>query len=485
MRFLIRYSAGAQRRGRTLRLWLCALWTSAAVAVEAPRPARPNIAFLIADDLGWGDLGVYGARDIATPNLDRLAAEGIRFEAAYVTAPYCAPSRAALLTGRYPTRYGFEFNPTGTQNCDPAIGLPRSEPTLAEALRAVGYATAAIGKWHLGGTPPYHPLRRGFDEFFGFLHEGHFYVPAPWAGHVSWLRRRALPDGSQGRWISADETLIWTTHMAQDEPPYDADNPILRGGQPVEERENLTDAFAREAISFIRRRREAPWFLYLAFNAVHSPMQAPCEWVGRFAHIGDPHRRLYAAMVAHLDAAIGRVLDEIAACGVASNTLVVFLSDNGGATRELAANNGPWRGEKGQLYEGGIRVPMIWRWPARWAGGRVERRMISAMDATATALAVAGARFTGPLDGLDVCAGLDGNPAPFRTNLYWRMGELAGWREGDWKALRERDGRWRLYHLRDDPTESRDLCAEHPEVLERLVAAWSRCDRGMVAPAWK
>ncbi len=462
---------------------VAALLVSGAVACGDPSP-RSNIAFIVADDLGWGDPACYGGRDIPTPNLDRLAREGIRFEAAYVTAPYCAPSRAALLTGRYPTRFGFEFNPTGVRNCDSGVGLAPSERALADMLREVGYATAAIGKWHLGGTPPYHPLRRGFDEFFGFLHEGHFYVPSPWVGHVTWLRRRVLPDGSTGRWSRADGTLFWSTHMGHDEPPYDADNPILRGGQPIEERENLTDAFAREAIAFIRRHRGQPWFLYLAFNAVHSPMQAPLEWWRRFDHIADPHRRLYAAMVAHMDAAIGRVLDEIAAVGAESNTLVVFLGDNGGPTRELSASNGPWRGEKGQLFEGGIRVPMIARWPAQWAGGRVEPRMVSALDMSATALAAAGARPPATLDGVDLRVALAA-AAPIRTNLYWRMGRLAAWREGDWKALRERDGRWRLYHLGDDPGESRDLAAERPEVLERLVAAWNALDREMSEPAWR
>lgn len=460
-----------------------ALLASGAVAC-GDSPRRSNIALLVADDLGWGDLACYGSRDIPTPHLDRLAREGIRFETAYVAAPYCAPSRAALLTGRYPTRFGFEFNPTGVRNCDPAVGLALSERTLADALREVGYATAAIGKWHLGGTPAYHPLRRGFDEFFGFLHEGHFYVPSPWDGHVTWLRRRALPDGATGRWSRADATLFWSTHMGHNEPSYDADNPILRGSQPVDERENLTDTFAREAIAFIRRHREQPWFLYLAFNAVHSPMQAPIAWYRRLEHIADPHRRLYAAMVAHMDAAIGRVLDEIAASGAESNTLVIFLSDNGGPTRELSASNGPWRGEKGQLFDGGIRVPLIARWPAQWAGGRIERRLVSALDLSATALAAGGARPLTPLDGVDLRAALVGDGV-IRSNLYWRMGRLAAWRDGDWKALRERDGRWQLYHLGEDPGESCDLAKERPEVLERLGEAWSALDREMSEPAWK
>jgi len=457
-----------------------AVWLAAQFADAA---GRPNIALIVVDDLGWGDLGCYGGRDIPTPHVDRLARDGIRFEAAYVTAPYCAPSRAGLLTGRYPTRFGFELNPVGVRNCDPAVGLPSSERTLADALRGVGYATAAIGKWHLGGTPAYHPMRRGFDEFFGFLHEGHFYVPPPAEGHVTWLRRRALPDGSSGRWCSRDGTLFWSTHMGQDEPPYDADNPILRGYQPVEERVNLTDAFAREAVDFIRRHADVPWFLYLAFNAVHSPMQAPMEWFRRFEHISDPHRRLYAAMVAHMDAAVGRVLEALMATGTETNTLIVLLSDNGGPVRELAARNDPWRGEKGQLYEGGVRVPLIFRWWARWPTGRVETRMVSTLDVAATILAAAGAPPPAPLDGVDLCSAL-AERGPVRTNLYWRMGRLAAWREGEWKAIRERDGRWRLYHLGADPSETHDRAAEEPEVLQRLLAAWTMLDREMAEPRW-
>ncbi|MBM4026297.1 MAG: hypothetical protein FJ280_12980 [Planctomycetes bacterium] len=170
--------------------------------------ARPNIVLIVADDLGYGDLGCYDGQDIPTPHIDSLAAAGIRFTSGYVTAPYCAPSRAALLTGRYQARFGFEGNPIGPRLADPTVGLPTRERTMADALRDAGYVTAAIGKWHLGGTASYHPQRRGFDEFFGFLHEGHYFVPPPWEGHVTWLRRKALPDGGRGRWTAPDGRII-------------------------------------------------------------------------------------------------------------------------------------------------------------------------------------------------------------------------------------------------------------------------------------
>ncbi len=242
-------------------------------ARAAAESRRPNVLLIAADDLGYGELGSYGGKEIPTPNIDALAAGGVRFTQGYVTAPFCAPSRAALLTGRYQTRFGHEGNPTGALNADPRIGLPVTERTLADRLRGVGYATGLVGKWHLGGTAPFHPQRRGFDEFFGFLHEGHYFVPPPWQGVTTWLRKVALPDGGKGRWVSPDGRVIWTTHMGNKEPDYNADNPIVRDSQPVQETANLTDAFTREACDFIRRHQTQPFFLYLAYNAVHSPLQ--------------------------------------------------------------------------------------------------------------------------------------------------------------------------------------------------------------------
>ncbi|MDH3585340.1 MAG: sulfatase-like hydrolase/transferase, partial [Phycisphaerae bacterium] len=249
------------------------------------RTSRPNIVILLADDLGYGELGCQGNRQIPTPHIDALAAEGIRFTAAYVTASNCSPSRAGLLTGRFPTRFGHEFNPTGASNEDPAAGLPPGERTLADVLQDAGYATSLVGKWHLGGTARYHPQRRGFEEFFGFLHEGHFFVPPPWEGVTTMLRRRALPDGGLGRWISPDSRLVLSTHMGNDEPPYDANNPILRGGQPVTETAYFTDAITRESVDFIDRHADRPFLLLVAYNAVHSPLQGADAYMRKFDHI--------------------------------------------------------------------------------------------------------------------------------------------------------------------------------------------------------
>jgi arylsulfatase B len=276
--------------------------------VSASAEQRPNVIFIVVDDLGYGELGCYGGKGIPTPHIDALAAGGVRFTNGYVTAPFCAASRAALMTGRFQTRFGFEFNPIGAKNAAPGIGLPVAEKTVADRLRDSGYATGLVGKWHLGGTAEFHPQRRGFDEFFGFLHEGHFYVPPPWQGVTTWLRRKTLPDGGQGRWTSPDGRIVWSTHLGSNEPEYDTDNPLLRSSQPVDEQANLTDAFTREACDFIARHRAQPFFLYLAYNAVHSPMQATDAYLKKFAHIEDIQRRIFAAMLAHLDDSVGKVL---------------------------------------------------------------------------------------------------------------------------------------------------------------------------------
>jgi arylsulfatase B len=471
---------------RLLRL-LATLATAATAAVVlcSAEPRRPNILFIVADDLGYGEPGCYGGTDIPTPHLDALAAGGVRFTHGYVTAAFCAASRAALLTGRYQTRFGFEFNPIGAKNAAPGIGLPVGEKTVADHLRATGYATALVGKWHLGGTAEFHPQRRGFDEFFGFLHEGHTYVPHPWEGVTTWLRRRALPDGGTGRWTSPDGRIVWTTHMGGNEPDYDADNPLLRSSQPVDERANLTDAFTREANDFITRHRTQPFFLYLAYNAVHSPMQAPEAYLAKFAHLPDLHRRLFAAMLAHLDDSVGRVLAHLRATGLAENTLVVFLSDNGGPTKELTSRNDPLRGGKGELWEGGIRVPFIVSWPGRITP-RTDATPVISLDATATALALAGISAPPtPLDGVNLWPLLSGkSTAAPHSALYWRVGERHAIRQGDWKLLRQR-GAWQLYDLAHDVGEQTDRATAEPARTQALAALWETWNAAQVAPRWR
>ena len=455
----------------------------------------PNIVILLADDLGYGELGCQGNPEIATPNIDSIAEAGVRFTDGYVTAPFCAASRAGMMTGRYQTRFGFELNPIGAVNEEPGIGLPAREVTLAELLQNRGYVTALHGKWHLGGSAHFHPFRHGFDEFFGFMHEGHYFVPPPYRDVTTMLRRRTLPRGGKGRWTSRNGQLIYTTHMGNNEPDYDADNPIYRGGQPVEEHEYLTDALTREAVDFIQRSQEQPFFLYLAYNAVHSPLQAKKSDLERHKSIDDVHRRIFAAMLSNLDRSVGEVLKTIDDCNLEKKTLVVFLSDNGGPTRELTSSNKPLRGEKGQIYEGGLRIPFLMKWPGVIPSGSVYRQPIISLDlfATADALTMGEEDRQSSIDGVNLIPFLKEPKSGKRPHesLFWRVGDRAALRMGDWKIARQpvrrRQGAsraWELFDLANDISEKSDLADQNPEKKDELVREWNRLNKQMVDRLW-
>lgn len=419
-------------------------------AAESALADRPNVLFIVGDDMGYADVGFHGCRDIPTPHLDALAARGVRCTNGYVSGPYCSPTRAGLLTGRYQTRFGHEFNPGQD-------GLPLSQTTIADRLRAVGYATAIVGKWHLGQRAEQRPLQRGFDEFFGFLGGAHDYFNA--VG-------------------------------------------FLRGDGPAGDIGYATDAFGREAAAFIGRQSAAvkPWFLVLAFNAVHTPLQADKERLARFAHIADRERRTYAAMMSAMDDAVGVVMQKLQAVGAEGNTLVFFCSDNGGPTMQGTTTNGsrntPLRGSKRTTLEGGVRVPFLISWPARLEPGVYEKPVIQ-LDATATALAAAGVIVEG-LDGVDLVPSLSGaKQGSPHDALYWRFGRQMAIRRGDLKLVRydrtadgeagRPDGpvtRARLYDLSRDIGESRDLASERPDDVRTLEAAWAAWDASNVDPLW-
>ncbi|MDA7916522.1 sulfatase-like hydrolase/transferase, partial [Verrucomicrobia bacterium] len=348
------------------------------ISFSANAAKQPNIIVLLADDLGYGELSCQGNPEINTPHIDSIGKNGIRFTQAYVTGPNCSPSRAGFLTGRIPIRFGYEFNPTGPKNEILGYGMPKEQVTIAEMLHDVGYTTGLIGKWHQGGTAEFHPHRHGFDEFFGFTHEGHYFVPPPYEGVTTMLRRRSLPGNKKGRW--GNKNLWYTTHMGNNEPDYDADNPIVRGGQPVVEHEYLTDAFTREATDFIDRHNDKPFFLYLAYNAVHSPLQGADKYMEKYSHIEDIHRRIFAAMLGNLDDSVGGVLEAVRKNKLEENTLIFFLSDNGGPTRELTSSNLPLKGEKSSMYEGGIRVPFLAQWKGKLPAGKTDDRFIVSTD---------------------------------------------------------------------------------------------------------
>lgn len=457
------------------------------LAAETSKP--PNLLLIVVDDLGYGELGCQGNPQIPTPNIDSLSRHGIRFTNGYVTASLCSPSRAGLLTGRYQTRFGHELNPVGNHNLDPKAGLPLTEATLADRLKSAGYATALIGKWHLGGTERYHPLERGFDEFYGFLHEGHYYVRAPYEGVLSFLRKKELP---QGQTQSRSGNTIFSSHMGTDEPDYDENNPVLRGREVVPDPGYLTDAFAREAVRFLKTPREKPFLLYLAYNAVHSPMQARFDDMKSYEAL-DIQRRVFAGMLSHLDRSIGKVLETLKVQKLEENTLVVFLSDNGGPTKELTSSNRPLRGGKGDLYEGGIRVPFVMQWKGRLPQGVEYPQPVISLDVFATALATSGVKDTNtaPIDGVNLLPYLlgeiKGNP---HETLYWRMRNKTALRHGDWKIVRnpvpgKPDAEFELYNLKDDIGETRNLAGTHPEPLAKLTSLWKQLDGQMIAPVWR
>ncbi|MAS94535.1 MAG: N-acetylgalactosamine-4-sulfatase [Verrucomicrobiales bacterium] len=452
----------------------------------------PNIIFIIADDLGYGELSCQNPdTDVPTPRIDSIAESGVRFTHGYVTAPFCAASRAGLITGKYQTRFGFEFNPIGPRNEDPDAGLPVDQVTIADRLRdEAGYSTAMIGKWHLGGTAYFNPIRRGFDQFYGFLHEGHYFRPAPYDGMTTWLRRKSLPGGKMGRWTSRDEKLIFSTHMGTNEPDYDADNPIYLNGQPVEESENLTDAITREGVRFIQQcGDQRPFFLYLAYNAVHSPLQGEDSYMARLSHIEDIQRRIFGAMLVHLDDGVGQVLDAVEKAGIRDNTMIVFLSDNGGPTRELTSSNLPLRGGKGTLFEGGIRVPFLVQYPSVLPHGVDFEKPVISLDLFPTSLQLAGLKPENELDGVDLIPYLTGekNEAP-HDSLFWRVGDQGALRKDDWKLVRGKrrgqPGPWMLFNLAADQEEENDLADSEPSVLKKLKGIWEDYDRQMIEPVF-
>ncbi len=407
---------------------------------------RPNVIVILADDLGFADAGFNGCKDFATPHIDHLARTGMRFTNAMVSHPFCSPSRAGLLTGRYQQRFGYENNPVYNRD-DEISGLPTTEITLANVLAGAGYKTGQIGKWHLGAAPKFHPLRRGFQEQFGFLGGGHDYFKSDLVD----------PDPR--------EYLI----------------PMQRDGKPVPEAEYLTDAFSREACAFVRRHAPDPFFLYLAYNSPHMPLQTPRAYLDRVRDIADPIRRAYAAMICAMDDGIGRLTATLGDLKLENDTLVVFLSDNGGPIAATHADNHPFRGAKGEVYEGGIHVPFLMRYPSRLPAGETYGSPISALDIFPTAAALAGAPLPSGriIDGVNLIPHVTGKGSPPPHDMiFWRKGggQAFAVRQGNWKLVRIGD-RTELYDLEADVSEGNDISQVKPEILRRLEQgreSWNR-----------
>ncbi|MCR9064055.1 MAG: sulfatase-like hydrolase/transferase [Cytophagales bacterium] len=411
---------------------------------------KPNIIVILTDDQGWADVGFNGATDIQTPNLDRLASQGVIFNNAYVSHPYCSPSRAGLLTGRYQARFGHDCNIEEHAEDDITVGTPSSEILIPEALKEAGYKTSAIGKWHLGDHKDLHPTAQGFEHWFGFV-----------AGGMNY----------------------WGT-------PSGSTRTILRNGQEVPQSElsYLTDDFTEEAIQFISQKKEDPFFIYLSYNAPHAPDQVTKMYLDQTAHIEYGGRSIYAAMVAAVDAGVGKIDSTLQAAGIKENTMIVFLSDNGGRVEH--ADNRPFRGHKGMLFEGGIKVPFFISWPAGITGNKHFQKPVSSLDLFPTFLESAGlSKENHPqLEGVSLLPFIKEEKQGYpHEKLFWRSvgGFEYAVRKGDYKLYKSAyKKKTLLFDLKNDPYERKDIAEEHMDLIIELEKAYAEWDAKNMDAQW-
>ncbi len=449
-------------RFQTRLALLMLLIVTALVAQNSNRPKlapsyksiiKPNIILIVSDDAGYKDFGSYGAKDIPTPNINSIAAKGVKFTDAYVTASVCAPSRAGLLTGRYQQRFGFEFNMTGK----PAEGYSRSdmgmdpqERTIANEMQAKGYRTIALGKWHQGAEEKHYPLNRGFDEFYGFI-----------AGSRNFFSNPNMRIGAQT---------------------------LMDGKTPVPEKEitYITDMLTDKATSFIKKNREKPFFMYVCYNAVHVPMQAKKEMMDRFAYISNTGRRTYAAMMASLDEGVGKILTTIKENKLDDNTMVIFINDNGGPTVN-SSDNTPLHGYKGSVWEGGIRVAFMMKWPGHIKENTIYKNPVSSLDILPTSIAAINGKQAGSkkLDGVNLLPYLNKpNISQPHKILFWRRGEGSAVRAGKWKLLRVKSDAVLLFDLDKDISEKTNVADKYPNVVKELLAKLHAWEKELSAPHW-
>ena len=424
--------------------------------------SKPNLIVIMADDLGYADVGFNGCTDIPTPGIDSIANNGVKFSSGYTSYSVCGPSRAGFITGRYQQRFGFERNPQWNLT-DPNSALPKSEMTIAESLQQVGYHCGIIGKWHLGAEPSLRPNQRGFNEFFGHLGGGHAYFPEK-------LR------------------IIKTEDVKNENDSYASY--ITRNDTPVKTTKYLTDEFSDEAIRFVEKNQEQPFFLFLSYNAPHTPLQATQKYLDRFPHIEDKNRRTYCAMVSAMDDGIARLMEKLDALKIKDDTIVFFLSDNGGPTTKNNSDNGDLRGKKGDVFEGGFRVPFAMQYPRELKPGQTYDRPVSSLDifATMASLAQSPTHEDKPLDGVNLLPYLKGEKsgAPHEL-IYLRKfdGNRYAIRNGSYKMIIP----WRgappqLYDLENDMGEKQNLAAQYPERVKELKALLKQWDSELIDPVF-
>jgi arylsulfatase A-like enzyme len=460
----------------------------------------PNILLIVVDDLGKSEISCYGSTTVKTPHMDQLAAEGIRFSDCYVTAPVCAPSRAGLLTGRYNERYGFETQPmeiypnnlpaywigkymmnTGEFVLDekPRFppewqiqkqGLLPTEINLAEFLKMRNYSTACIGKWHLGYSKDHIPNNRGFDYQYGFY--GAFSL---------YSEKRKDPD--MVNFIQDSYSAKHQWNMGRKET-----SAIRRNDKIIDEKRYLTDAIKDEAISYMAIHKKEPFFLYVAFNAVHVPFQAPRYYYELYDDVPDKNKRVYYAMVSALDDAIGEIMEKLKSLGLEDNTIIYLISDNGGALYTKATDNKPYKGGKLTLFEGGVNVPFLMKWKDKLPAGKVYENPVSSMDIFMTCVNLAKCELPRDrvFDGVDLMPYLTGSKDSIpHSRFYWKADQVNAMRMGDWKYLQSlRDGWIELYNLREDRYERIDLHNMKPEELIELKEKFELWKKDLMPPLW-
>lgn len=468
-------------------------------SASTPSTRRPNIVLILADDLGKTDISMYGSKHLRTPNIDSIGHSGVTFAEGYITSPICSPSRAGLLTGRYQQRFGFELitheryprnrlehyaakyivargdwrikDDLAVPEFDDILlqGLPRSEITLAEVLQPLGYRTAIIGKWHLGSSPTAIPIHRGFDEQFGFY------------GSHSLYANPKRDDIVNQRHTDFSDRFIWSSHR-------EGNCVLRRNDEAVDDDVYLTTRIARESSAFIHKHKDAPFFLYVPFSAPHTPFQVPRAYFDRFPDEPDPNKRVYLGMIAALDDAVGEILTALRETNLEDQTLLFFLSDNGGATYTHATDNAPLRGGKFTNFEGGINVPFMMRWKDHLPSGVRFTQPVISMDVFATAVAAAQSPLPTdrPYDGVNLLPYLSGEKSgEVHAALYWRSMYAKALRRGRYKLLRDdRANRTVLFDLEADKNETTDLAASAPRVVEELLRELGTWESSLRNPAW-
>ncbi len=458
----------------------------------------PNILIILVDDLAKHDISLYDSGGVVTPNIERLANQGVFFSSAYTSSPVCSPSRAAMLTGRYQQRFGFERQPMNRYsrnrheyffvdhfiNVEPMRlmspmadvtkseiekqGIPEEEILVSEILQGAGYATGICGKWHLGNASQFNPNKRGFDYQYGFYEAFTLYSPENTPG---------IEEHHHDYYANKH---IWRQQR-------NGSSAIRVNDSIVEEEEYLTFAIARESIEFIERNSNSPFFLLSAFNAPHTPFQVPAEYFNKFKDVEDHNKRVYYAMITALDDAIGMILDALERCGKGRNTLIIFASDNGGATYTGATENGPLRAGKFSQFEGGVNIPMIMKWDQKIMPGMQYSGQVSLIDVLPTMVAAAGLPGYNydEIDGVDLLEKINHPEQTVHDYLYWRTDYNKAIRSKEWKLIWNiRDGQAFLYDVRENNYEIENLAEQHPEIVEKLKGVYELWEMEMRPPLW-